>query len=192
MSAIPAGIWCVLSGATPPELAALGSAVAASGAAALTLRLPTGAEHDVLQAWRALAPAWRAVHARADWAEATGSAAVIAGVRSAPVAALRREHPRLLLGASVHDLRAAAAARDAGADFLLFGPVWSTPAKQGVLEPRGLDALARVAALGLAVVAIGGVSTPEQVQAARASGAHACAVLRAARDPRLLAALVSA
>jgi thiamine monophosphate synthase len=194
VSAIPAGIWCVLAGAAPEELPALGVAALAAGAAALTLRQPAGAACAVVAAWRApaLAHAWRAVHAHADWAAASDSQAVIAGARSLPVAALRRSFPSLCVGASVHDRDEAGRARDDGAAFLLFGPVWATPAKAGVLAPRGLDALADCCALGLPVIAIGGVLTPAQVREARAAGAHACAVLRAARDLPRLAQLTQA
>ncbi|MDA1260536.1 MAG: thiamine phosphate synthase [Planctomycetota bacterium] len=194
MNAIPAGVWCVFSDAAPAQLPALGVAALRAGASAMTLRRPIRGDGAAVQAWRApeLAGAWRAVHARADLAAASGSQAVIAGVRSLPVAALRRAFPRLLVGASVHDEVEAAAAVSDGAHFLLFGPIWSTPEKHGVLLPRGIPALSRVCAVGVPVIAIGGILKSEQLLAARAAGAHACAVLRAASDPAALAKLVSA
>lgn len=194
MSAPPPGVWCVLSDERAEDLPHRGAAALAAGAAALTLRRPASADGAVAAAWRdpRLARAWRAVHARADLALATGSAAVISGARGLPLADSLAAFPRLAHGASVHGPEEARAARDAGAAFLLFGPVWETPEKRGVLAARGPGALADACALGLPVVAIGGVLAPEQVRAARAAGVHAVAVLRAAREPERLAALVSA
>lgn len=194
MTAVPGGVWCVLSDQPPEALPALGGRMLAAGASALTLRRPAGTARSVVDAWRAreLASAWRAVHAHADWAAASGARAVIAGTRSLALGQLRRAFPGLLLGASVHDQAEAERACADGAGFLLFGPVWETPAKAGVLAPRGLAPLARVAALGLPVIAIGGITAPEQLRAARAHGAHACAVLRAALAPERLDRLIRA
>lgn len=184
----------MLSDEAAPTLADSAAAMLQAGAAALTLRRPLGALDELARAWSApsIAAVWRAVHARGDLAAASGAQAVIAGVRGPGVASLRREHPTLRLGASVHDEEEARAALFDGADFLLFGPLWSTPEKRAWLAPRGLGALTRVVALGSPVIAIGGITEPEQVRQARASGAHACAVLRAARDFACLARLVLA
>ena len=60
-----------------------------------------------------------------------------------------------VLGVSTHSVEEAIRAEMAGADFIVFGPVFETPGK----TPAGLDALARViAAVKLPVLAIGGVT----------------------------------
>ncbi len=194
MSGVPGGIWCVLSALEPEVWRSRGAAALSAGARALTLRLPCAEPGDAVRAWRApeLATAWRAVHAHGDWAAASQSQAVIAGARGLSVADLHHAFPQLTVGASVHSLEEARAACSEGASFLLFGPVWETPSKAGVLDPRGLDALASVCALGVPVIAIGGILAAAQARAVQAAGAHACAVLRAAADPEVVRALVAA
>ncbi len=190
----PRGIWCVLDAATAADLPLLGIAALAAGAAALTLRRPAATAGAAVSAWSdaRLAGAWRAVHGHGDWAAASGAAAVIAGAASLSVADYRRAFPGLLVGASVHDAEEIARAVDAGAHFLVYGPVWETPSKRGVLPPRGLDGLAAAAAGRVPVIAIGGIQSAAQVGAAFAAGAHACAVARAARSSSLLGELVLA
>lgn len=188
----PRGIWCVLSGLEPEQIRQRGAAALAAGAAALTLRRPACGAGAAAAAWASpeLAPAWRATHGHGDWALAGGAQAVIAGARSLGVADYLLLDRRLMVGASVHDEDEARRARDDGAAFLIFGPIWATPEKSAFLEPRGLGALAQLAALGLPVIAIGGILTPAHVRSALDAGAHACAVLRAAVEPATLSALV--
>jgi thiamine monophosphate synthase len=114
-------------------------------------------------------------------ASLAGAAAVIAGVRSLSVQVYREAFPLLAVGASTHTVEEATAAVAAGAHFLFFGPVWDTPEKSGILEPRGLRRLAEVVALGVPVIAIGGIERPLQVGQVLDVGAHGAAVLRAAR-----------
>jgi thiamine monophosphate synthase len=117
---------------------------------------------------------------------------VIAGAQSLTIADYLRLHPRLMVGASVHGMEEARRACDEGAAFLLAGPVWPTPEKQGILEPLGPGELSEIAALGLPVIAIGGILAAEQVRAALGAGAQACAVLRATAQPEVLADLCRA
>lgn len=62
----------------------------------------------------------------------------------------------------------------AGADYLLFGPVYPTASKPEGWTPAGVEALARAAATGTRVIAIGGI-TPERVPACMAAGARGVA-----------------
>jgi thiamine-phosphate pyrophosphorylase len=95
--------------------------------------------------------------------------------------------PDALIGVSTHSLAEARAAQDAGADFIVFGPVFDTPSKRAFGAPVGLEALAEVTrAVSRPVVAIGGITT-EQMPAVRAHGARGIAVISAilaAPDPR--------
>jgi thiamine-phosphate pyrophosphorylase len=86
-----------------------------------------------------------------------------------------RDADRLRIGASVHSLAAVRRAVDAGAEFLVFGPVFDPGSKPG--QGVGLEALAQIArATSRPVLAVGGV-TPDRVAACRASGALGVAVV---------------
>lgn len=98
---------------------------------------------------------------------------------SLPVAILRTIAPTLVIGASVHSLAEARSAEAEGADFLVFGPVYDTPAKRPYGPPQGLEALRAVTA-GCArpVLAIGGI-TPARVREVLRAGAAGVGVISA-------------
>jgi thiamine-phosphate pyrophosphorylase len=81
-----------------------------------------------------------------------------------------------LIGRSVHSVENAIQAERDGADFVIFGPVWSSPSHpQG--GAAGVLALAEVArAVAIPVVAIGGV-TPERIPECHAAGAAGYAAI---------------
>ncbi|PYP11807.1 MAG: thiamine phosphate synthase [Gemmatimonadetes bacterium] len=97
----------------------------------------------------------------------------------------RRLNPRWWIGKSVHDLREAEAAHAGGADYLLVGPVFPT-ATHPDRAPLGSARLKEIAAVGLPVIVIGGV-TPERIPALLAEAAiHGVAAITAlwhAADP---------
>jgi len=98
---------------------------------------------------------------------------------------------RFLVGVSTHSLREARAARDGGADFALFGPVFDTPSKRAYGPPLGLAAL-REAALALApfpLVAVGGMHAENLREVLRA-GASGVAAIRMFVEAKDLAATV--
>lgn len=165
-------------------------------AACLTLRRPPSPDSEALATWRELFAHSKslAVHARLDLALLHPTAGVIAGVRSLPVPELRRLLPApRALGVSVHDAEEAKAAEADGANYLIFGPVWETPEKAGVLPARGVQALENlVRSTELPVVAIGGIEDESQVRQAQEAGVQAVAVLRAAQNPQLFAAMCKA
>jgi thiamine-phosphate diphosphorylase len=87
-----------------------------------------------------------------------------------------------LWGFSVHSLSALAAAQRAGADYVVFSPVFAPSCKPGVVG-EGLDALRQVvAASSIPVLALGGV-TPARAVACLAAGAHGVAVMSGLSDP---------
>jgi thiamine-phosphate pyrophosphorylase len=94
--------------------------------------------------------------------------------------------PGRLIGVSTHTLTEAQAAAEAGADFLVFGPIFYTPSKAPYGEPVGLDALRTVrAAVTLPILAIGGVKKAnlDQVLAAGADGIAVISAIISADDP---------
>lgn len=131
--------------------------------------------------------AWLIVNDRLDVALAVGADGVQRTSRSLPVADMVAvADKRLRVGASVHSLDEARAAAAAGADWVVFGPVYDTPSKRPYGPPQGPAALARVAAaVDVPVIAIGGI-TPARVAEVRAAGARGVAVIAAilaAPDP---------
>lgn len=129
------------------------------------------------------------VNGRVDVALAAAADGVQLPADGLPVAAARGLGPAHLIGCSVHD--ASELAERAGADFLLFGPVFDTPAKRAFGPPQGLDRLAAVVrASTLPVVAVGGIG-PERVADVRRAGAAGVAVIGAILDAADPAAAVA-
>lgn len=98
-----------------------------------------------------------------------------------------------LMGVSTHSLDEARGARDAGADFVVFGPVFETESKRSYGEPQGLYKLRDVTrALGeFPVVAIGGV-TIDNVDACFQAGARGVAAISMLNDTENLSSIVEA
>jgi thiamine-phosphate pyrophosphorylase len=79
-----------------------------------------------------------------------------------------------ILGVSTHTLAEARAAERAGADFIVFGPVFDSPGK----NPVGLEPLERVVeSVAIPVLAIGGI-TKSNSQSVLDCGAHGIAGIR--------------
>lgn len=154
------------------------AALAAAGVDALQLR----EKHlDDLDLWRLARsaraafprPAVLLVNGRADVALAAGAEGVHLPAEGVPAAALRaRFGGGLLIGVSTHRLEEVERARRDGADYVVFGPVYETPAKAAHGAPAGTRVLARAAALGIPVYALGGVTLDrfDEVAAAGAAG----------------------
>jgi thiamine-phosphate pyrophosphorylase len=96
-----------------------------------------------------------------------------------------------LIGVSTHAPAEIATAAAAGADFVVFGPIYDTPAKRAFGAPLGVESLvAARAASTLPLLAIGGIDA-SRVSEARVGGADGVAVIRAvlaAKDPARAAA----
>lgn len=123
------------------------------------------------------------VNGRPDLAAAVEAQGVQLGGFDLAPADARRVFPRGWVGRSVHSTGEAAAAKAEGADYLVVGAVYATPLHPG--EAAGLELVERCAALGLPVIAIGGV-TAERIPELTAAGAYGVAAIRAlwyAPDP---------
>ena len=120
------------------------------------------------------------VNDRSDIARAAGADGVHLTAQSLPVAVVRKTcGAEFLIGVSTHSLAEAQAARDAGADFVVFGPVFETESKRAYGAPQGLEKLREVTrALGeFPVVAIGGI-TLENFSECFEAGARGIAAIR--------------
>jgi len=120
------------------------------------------------------------INERVDVALAVDADGVQLGSGAIPVDAARALlGERKLIGASIHSIAEALAAERAGADFVLFGPVYFTPSKAAFGKPQGLRLLQEVVEkISLPVYAIGGVQS-ENVAAVKKTGARGVAVISA-------------
>lgn len=116
------------------------------------------------------------VNGRLDVALAAGADGVHLPSDGVPVTPLReRFGPAVLIGRSAHRVEEVERARDEGADYVTFGPVYPTPGKG---PPVGLAGLERAVASagGLPVFALGGVTLPRFGELARAGAAGVAAI----------------
>jgi thiamine-phosphate pyrophosphorylase len=120
------------------------------------------------------------INDRADVASATGAAGVHLTVQSLEAAIVRRAFgPSFLIGVSAHSLAEAQAAREGGADFAVFGPIFDTPSKRAYGTPLGIESL-REAAHKLSpfpLLALGGITNENAPETLRA-GASGIAAIR--------------
>ncbi len=87
-----------------------------------------------------------------------------------------------LIGVSCHSLDAATSAASAGADYIFFGPVFTTPSKAAYGAPQGLVRLAEVcSSLTIPVLAIGGI-TLANASSCFSAGASGIAAIRLFQD----------
>jgi thiamine-phosphate pyrophosphorylase len=136
------------------------------------------------------------VNDRLDIALAVGAHGVHLGGRSIPPEVARAVVNQaslpgpFLLGVSCHSLAQALAAAAAGADYLLLGPIFTTPSKLADGPPLGLETLREVAArVSLPVLALGGISVGH-IRYCLAAGAAGIAGIRIFQEPEALAARV--
>jgi thiamine-phosphate pyrophosphorylase len=132
------------------------------------------------------------VNDRADIARAARADGVHLTAHSIEASIIRRTFGTdFLVGVSTHSLAEAQAARDASADFAVFGPIFDTPSKRAYGPPIGLEPL-REAAHTLSpfpIIALGGITQKNASDALRA-GASGIAAIRLFADPDNLDATV--
>ena len=113
------------------------------------------------------------VNDRFDVARAAGADGVHLTETSLPARVVRETcGEEFVIGVSTHSLESAQAARDGGADFVVFGPVFETESKRAYGPPQGLEKLREVTAAlpDFPVLAIGGV-TIDNAESCIAKGA---------------------
>jgi thiamine-phosphate pyrophosphorylase len=124
------------------------------------------------------------VNDRADVARAANADGVHLTSKSLAASVVRRAFGEdFLIGVSTHSLTEASEARDEGADFAVFGPVFDTPSKIIYGAPVRLEQL-REAAYALhpfPLIALGGI-TLENMNLALETGARGIAAIRLFED----------
>ncbi len=128
------------------------------------------------------------INDRVDVALAVGADGVHLGGTSMPVQATRElVGAKRLIGVSVHSLKEAQEADRAGADFIVFGPIYFTPSKAPFGEPQGLARLKKVVEkVSVPVYSIGGIKA-ENISETRKTGIRGVALISsiiASENPR--------
>lgn len=178
---------------------AIAEAAVAGGADMIQLRDKSGNLRDLLPQARALRALCRArgvlfiVNDRVDLALAVDADGAHVGQEDLPPESARRLlGPRRLLGVSTHSPAQATAAREAGADYIGFGPMFPTGTKDTGYAPQGLDSLREIRrSVALPILAIGGISL-DNVSRVIEAGATAPAVISAVAAAPDIAAAVAA
>jgi thiamine-phosphate pyrophosphorylase len=177
------------------DLASLAAEAAAAGVDRVQVREKDLPDRDLRAMVGAVAAALAGratdlvVNGRPDIAELAGAAGVQLPEDGLPVASVRRAFPRLAIGASCHSVAAAVQAADAGATWIVLGPIFATPGKEH--RVLGLPALAEAAArVGIPVHAVGGVR-PDNARRAADAGAAGILAIRAFVDQPVAAAVAA-
>jgi thiamine-phosphate pyrophosphorylase len=109
------------------------------------------------------------------------------GGRSLPLDAGRRViGADMLLGASTHTIDEARVSSEMGADYLVFGPVFDTPSKRGLVSTAGIDPITDLKRfVTIPILALGGIKRANlrQVLAAGFDGAACIGEVMEAADP---------
>lgn len=116
------------------------------------------------------------VNDRADVASVVHAQGVQLTYQSLDVQLVKTSFPELRIGKSVHSVQEAIEAEEQGADYLLYGHIFSTSSKPG-LTPRGLGSLKQVVKeVKIPVIAIGGI-VPKNAKEVLSTGAAGIAVM---------------
>ncbi len=184
--AFPSPFYAVADTLNQPDLSFqdLTDHLCAGGARFLQLRVKQQPTRDCVAlaaAVRRICRRYRCtliINDRADIALAVGAGGVHLGQEDLPLAAARKIVGReKIIGVSTHTLRQALTAEQEGADYIGFGPLFSTTTKATGYAVRGLQQLHELRQqIRIPIVAIGGI-TAERAPAALRAGADAVALI---------------
>lgn len=120
------------------------------------------------------------INDRVDVALAVDAAGVQLSKSSLPLVTARALlGPQKIIGISTHSLQEAKEAKQNGADFILFGPVYFTASKAAYGDPQGLAALKTIVDnISLPVYAIGGIKA-ENIKSTKNCGVRGVALISA-------------
>ncbi|ADU29043.1 thiazole tautomerase TenI [Evansella cellulosilytica] len=125
------------------------------------------------------------VNDRVDVAAVRNVAGVQLAYHSLKVNEVKQRFPELKIGKSVHSIEEAIDAERLGADYVLYGHIFTSKSKPDV-TPRGIRQLeALVNEVSIPVIAIGGI-TPFNVESVMSAGARGVAIMSGileAEDP---------
>jgi len=128
------------------------------------------------------------INDRADIAAAAGADGVHLATTSLPPQVIRRTFgDEFLIGASTHSLAEANVAREQGADFVVFGPVFETASKSEYGGAKGIEELSKLTAAlgGFPVLALGGITEGNAADCVSA-GAQGIAAISLLQKPERL------
>jgi thiamine-phosphate pyrophosphorylase len=155
----------------------------AGGASIVQLRVKTMAPRDFLELARFARAETRAygckliINDRVDVALACDADGVHLGQDDLPLAAGRKLVGQKIVGISTHDIEQAQEAERNGADYIGFGPMFSTTTKNTGYAARGVEMLGKIrSAVKLPIVAIGGINEQNVTQVWQA-GADSAAII---------------
>ncbi len=182
---LPPGLYAIADAAQGDPVSRA-RALAAAGCRTIQLRAKVWSAERIHDAAQILAPALRAegicfiINDHPDIARAVDADGVHLGQEDGSIEHARATvGPALLIGWSTHNLHQVQSAQ--GADYIGFGPVYTTGSKAGALTPTGPERLAAAVLVAhCPVVAIGGIG-PAEVDRIRATGAHGWACIAALR-----------
>lgn len=159
------------------------SALMEGGAKILQLRAKAMLARDALELANKVREATRQYNCcfimndRVDIAIASNADGVHLGQEDLPLNAARKLMPSKIIGISTHDLEQAREAERSGADYIGFGPMFGTQTKETGYSARGIDRLKQIrAAVGLPIVAIGGINE-QNVRQVWQAGANSAAII---------------
>lgn len=115
------------------------------------------------------------INDRLDIAMLSGSRAVHSPGRGIQNSVIKKFIKNSISGKSVHSVSEAIKAQKEGYDYLLFGPIFRTPAKIKFGKPQGLQKLKEVcSAVNIPVFAVGGIN-PQRASKCLQAGAYGVA-----------------
>ncbi|MGH9355237.1 MAG: thiamine phosphate synthase [Terriglobia bacterium] len=119
------------------------------------------------------------INDRLDVALASAASGIHLGRHSLPAEMVRRiTPPAFRIGVSCHSYAECLTAEEAGADYVLLGPIFETPSKIAYGPPLGPEVLHQTAShLNIPVLAVGGI-TLERAHRCREAGAAGIAGIR--------------
>jgi thiamine-phosphate pyrophosphorylase len=143
------------------------------------------------------APVKVLVNDRLDIALSVGAAGVHLSDGGLPIVEVKRlvksssTSGEFLVGRSCHSLETAKEVESSGADYIFFGPVFTTPSKAVYGAPQGLKHLGEVCrAVSIPVIAIGGITLANSPDCL-AAGAFGIAAIRLFQDAPVISTVVA-
>jgi thiamine-phosphate pyrophosphorylase len=132
------------------------------------------------------------INDRLDVATLVGADGIHLGGQSMPVESVRKVVGKnMQIAVSTHSVAEAKTAQDGGADFITYGPIFTTPSKAKYGDPVGVKSIRDIKKeISIPIYAIGGINSGNmlQVMSAGADGIALISAIMTAEDIRKTAA----